>query len=89
MIKTRKIGSEAPDWNRNQGPLEVSLRPERGVVGSETPHRARGVWRPRWLAFQTERRGTRKNVGENPEGKAGGCRYRVAALTRQADSTAT
>lgn len=74
MIKNRKIGSEAPDRNRNQGPLEVSLRrrPERGVVGSETPHRARGVWRPGRLASQTERRGTRKNFGENPEWKAGG-----------------
>lgn len=70
-IKNRKIGSEAPVRNRNQGPLEVSLRPERGVVGSETPHRARGVWRPGRLASQTERRGTRKNFGENPEGKAG------------------
>lgn len=72
MVKNRRIRSEGPDGNRNQGLLEVSLRPERGVVGSETPHRARGVWRPGWLASQTEKKRTRKNFGENPKGKAGG-----------------
>lgn len=67
MIKNRRIGREGPDRNKNQGPLEVSLRPERGVVGSETPRRARGVWRPGWLASQTEKKEDQKELWREPK----------------------
>lgn len=70
MIRDRRWGGKG-QTGTGMGALEVSLRPERGVVGSETPHGARGVWRPGRLASQTERRGTRKNFGENPKGKGG------------------
>lgn len=73
MVKNRRIRSEGPDGNRNQGLLEVSLRPERGVVGSETPHRARGVWRPGWLASQTEKRGPERTLEKTQKGKQRAC----------------
>lgn len=71
MIKREGSGVKGQE----PGAPEVSLRPERGVVGSETPHRARGVWRPGWLASQTEKR-DQKELWRDPKKEAEGLRVR-------------